>query len=365
MEMLSPSKLLKNYNHSTIFNKTSKIYKDYANGKLISIKETLIINTNTNTSTNNDFTNVVLKMMKFHQFEQIYNLNTLQIYPSYKNNNKNTLPNPVNDINKLPTYSFQLAKLVKWENDLTINTKRNQLLDYLHNSLSQISDYNIQKSIIKSLLLHRISNNYQIDSIDSLFNQLDILDTDIYYLIVLQYVKNPFKLDKYSRINQLVSLLNNFNNENPNLISKNDWELLESIILNNSLNIKQLNEIELSNYNIFNEIIKLIETVNLQFKNFEIVKMFITFKQYEYGIEIENQNFMKFSILNLRFSMISQAIMEYNPNELTIESWEKYKLFDQWMIIWNLYYKNNKKSPIGGQRIRNKLQSLIEEVNKK
>lgn len=357
--MFNPTQLL--LKKSIKYNSCCKINKfslnEYKKNKLNQLEPKNLI---TNNYPLTEIQKLVLISIQNYQFYKKLNIENYKISLILTSKSeKSQLPKLPNSIDNLFDYIYNLILIPNFE-----LTDKNQILK--SNLLTSLN-INDNQSIIKLLLINEILNcsNSNIDLINKYFKNLKF-DNDIFFIIYLLYFINPNKLNKIERFIQILNLLLYYKINQLN-IYKIDWDFLNNLINSNILSIN-LNNYNLINYNlinykksfILNNLIELINKIQFNYINYNLIDLMRLLRNAEIGYE-NNENFKlyKFNISYYRYLLLNKLINEWNKNNLTNDKWIEKNLYNQWLIIYKIYYENENSIKPGGITIQNKIKEII------
>lgn len=356
--MYSPTQILKDCSTIVTRSKTQNKFNldDYIRQTLDSVGPTII----PSSSSNSKFKPLILKLINSYQIYNRLEIGKLKIIPFKSKFENLKIPKSPTALTEIPEYAYKLTSLPDFELSPESKKLKSSLFKSLVIEDSQLLELDNEnndliKSIIIDLIIHSDSN------FEKYFSLIGF-DVDVYYIICFQYFLNPFKLDKFSKLNYTCKLLAIFKDLK---IHENDWKFFQSMINSNIYSFKTGE----SNKNsaLFDNMITIVNQINDNYYKFDLVGMLRILRNAETGFEVYNQDGMsheviKYHIKYYRFLIINNAIIEWNNKSLTKNTWEKYDFQKQWTTVWEIYYNNKNILPPGGPTFKKKVKAIVNDI---
>ena len=307
----------------------------------------------------------IINHIKCHQFDKRYNITTHKITPKLSySTSECQLPQSPSTLHEIPDYALNLMRRGDIELTQQNKVKRSELM----NSLSEILDkkgestaqFDDPEQILpKCVLLHQIAYSGTPNLL--LFESLKC-DRDVFYLAMFLYYINPYKLEKYGRLNQVLRIIESSVLGNGSIV-EDDWLLFESLVMGNNLTNAKLRNLDKKESSVvLTKLESILIEVNKSYYEYDLVDMLRHLRNAETGYEMELEGVnqvLKFGIGYYRYLLIERAANEWTRDFLRPETWERHNLAEQWRIICNVYYESENIEPPGGAAMKRRVQGII------
>lgn len=374
--MYNPRQLLRNIiptgknDHFENILKGKNFFIDYVKYKLSLVKpNTSIVSINDADNKDGELRGVVLNLIKSYQIYFTLGLNEYRINTllNYKNEQQQ-IPAVPNNLNDIPKFASDLVNIPDFELTLKNQNIKFEILESFKSNINDLAvldhNDNLKKVLIINDIIKCSINEIYCDdqSINEKFKLLKY-DQNTHYLLCLLYFMNPYKLDKFGRLNQICDLLLYYQKGEIGSfkIDENDWNLLIGLITSNSCSF--FIDCEFRKSFILNKIIELVNNVDNSYFNFNLVEMLRFLRNAESGyenldVELNKSTIVKFNINYYRYLIIERAINEWNKDSLSDRTWNMYRFNNQWNIVWDTYYNNDNINPPGGVSFKKYVQKI-------